>query len=246
MKQLMNRTFNCIGQAVLALVLSVGVQVRTDWTLKTCASLHTLEVSLTTTETAHATTTLGVGRQGQFNMPTTRRRVTADEVIASYTPTVVSPEEWALLAPFVKDHVAAVADETWIPDTTRGTLRLVTRLAAHVVSRGRSLTVGAVFTDSAINSFCHHHLNAGANHVQGSSRATLHRIAKAVNPNFDGPRERPEYGSDSKHPPYTEGGTSRGFVSGRARSATSPDVSKRTFCSLSRSVLACGRRRLPT
>lgn len=200
----MNSTFKHTGQALFALIAVVSVQICTDWTLTTCASVHTPEVSLTTTETAHATTTLGVGGKGQFNMSTTRRRVTADEVIASYTPTVVSPDEWALLAPFVKEHVAAVVDETWTPDTTRGALRLVTRLASHVVSQGRSLTVGAVCTDSAINSFCYHHLNAGANHVQGSSRATLRRIAKAVNSNFDGPRERPEYGSDSKHPPYTE------------------------------------------
>lgn len=137
-------------------------------------------------------------------MNTTTTRKNPHQVIADYTPKVVEPHEWDVVAPFVREYVSAVAEETWSPDQCRLALRLVTRLAVHVFNAGRSVSVATVFSESAINAFCHQELDTAATHVRGTSRAMLRRIAKQVNKNFDGPRERPEYGNDSKAAPYTE------------------------------------------
>ena len=137
-------------------------------------------------------------------MTTTTTRKDVHQVIAAYTPKVVEPHEWDVVAPFVREHVAAVASADWPADQCRNALRLVTRLAVHVFNAGRDVSVAAVFSEGAINAFCHQELDTAATHVRGTSRATLRRIAKQVNPNFDGPRQRPEYGNESKAAPYTE------------------------------------------
>lgn len=137
-------------------------------------------------------------------MATTTTRKDVHQVIAAYRPKVVEPHEWDVVAPFVREHVAAVASADWLADQCRNALRLVTRLAVHVFNAGRDVSVAAVFSEGAINAFCHQELDTAATHVRGTSRATLRRIAKQVNPNFDGPRQRPEYCNESKAAPYTE------------------------------------------
>lgn len=137
-------------------------------------------------------------------MTATATRRDPHQVIAAYTPKVVESHEWDVVAPFVREHVGSVASPDWSADQCRHALRLVTRLAVHVFNSGRSVSVSTVFSESAINAFCHQELDTAATHVRGTSRAMLRRIAKQVNENFDGPRQRPEYGNESKAAPYTE------------------------------------------
>ena len=178
------------------------VAFATIWTLTTLRCRPRLVFNSTTTEQDQATTTCLVG-QGKLNMNTVKR-TDPFEVIAAYTPKVVTEERWSELSAFVRTAVGNTVEETWTADRTRNALRLVTKLCNFVLRTGRDLTVEAVFTDDMVSAFSHNELASDTTHVRGSSRAVLRKVGLANNPDFDAPRLRPEYGSDSGSAPYTE------------------------------------------
>jgi len=155
-----------------------------------------------TTGIDRATTTCLVG-QGKLNMNTVKR-TDPFEVIAAYTPKVATEERWSELSGFVRTAVGNTVEDTWTADRTRNALRLVTKLCNFVLHTGRDLSVEAVFTDDMVSAFSHNELASDTTHVRGSSRAVLRKVGLANNPDFDAPRLRPEYGSDSGSAPYTE------------------------------------------
>lgn len=178
------------------------VAVATTWTLTTSRCRPRLVFKSFTTGIDRATTTCLVG-QGKLNMNTVKR-TDPFEVIAAYTPKVVTEERWSELSGFVRTAVGNAVEETWTADRTRNALRLVTKLCNFVLRTGRDLSVEAVFTDDMVSAFSHNELASDTTHVRGSSRAVLRKVGLANNPDFDAPRLRPEYGSDSGSAPYTE------------------------------------------
>lgn len=188
--------FRAVAQAIKT--LSVGrLRPTSAWT--NSRRRPTIGLTLSTTEIAHATTTMNVGGQGKLVMSSVK---TPNEVISAYRPTVISKDRWQTIAPFVREQVTSAADPNWTPDQTRNALRIVTRFVDYASITGRPLTVESVFIDSLVTAFVHHELDY-TTHVKGSARATLRAVAKAVNPDFDGPRNTPEYGTDKKLAPYT-------------------------------------------
>ena len=87
------------------------VAVATTWTLTTLRCRPRLVFNSTTTEQDQATTTCLVG-QGKLNMNTTKR-TDPFEVIAAYTPKVVTEERWSELSGFVRTAVGNTVEETW-------------------------------------------------------------------------------------------------------------------------------------
>lgn len=179
------------------------VAFATAWTLTTLRCRPRLVFKSFTTGIDQVTTTRLVG-QGKLNMNTTKR-TDPFEVIAAYTPKVVSEKRWSELSGFVRTAVGNTVEDTWSADRTRNALRLVTKLCNFVLRTGRDLSVEAVFTDDMVSAFSHNELASDTTHVRGSSRAVLRKVGLANNPDFDAPRLRPEYGSDSGSAPYTEG-----------------------------------------
>lgn len=135
----------------------------------------------------------------------TVKRTDPFEVIADYTPKVVTEERWSELSGFVRAAVGNTVEDTWTADRTRNALRLVTKPCNFVLRTGRDLTVEAVFTEDMVSAFTHNELASDTTHVRGSSRAVLRTVGLANNPDFDAPRLRSEYGSDSGSAPYSEG-----------------------------------------
>ena len=107
------------------------VAVATTWTLTTSRCRPRLVFNSTTTEQDQATTTCLVG-QGKLNMNTTKR-TDPFEVIAAYTPKVVTEERWSELSGFVRAAVGNTVEDTWTADRTRNALRLVTKLCLSLI-----------------------------------------------------------------------------------------------------------------
>lgn len=178
------------------------VALATTRTLTTAKCRPRLVFSFSTTEIDLAVTTCLVGQE-KLNMNTTKR-TDPFEVIAAYTPKVVTEERWSELSGFVRTAVGNTVEDTWTADRTRNALRLVTKLCNFVLLTGRDLSVEAVFTEDMVSAFTHNELASDTTHVRGSSRAVLRKVGLANNPDFDAPRLRPEYGTDSGSAPYTE------------------------------------------
>ena len=179
------------------------VAVATTWTLTNWVRRPRLVFKSSTTGIDQVTTTCLVGQE-KLNMNTTKR-TDPFEVIAAYTPKVVSNERWSELSGFVRAAVGNTVEETWTADRTRNALRLVTKLCDFVLLTGRDLSFEAVFTDDMVSAFSHNELASDTTHVRGSSRAVLRKVGLANNPDFDAPRLRPQYGSDSGSAPYNDG-----------------------------------------
>lgn len=195
-------TFSVFPNGWFRLLARSAVALATKWTLTTNLGRPRLVFSFSTTEIDLAVTTCLVGQE-KLNM-TVPKLTDPFEVIQAYTPTVVSEGRWNEVSGFVRAAVGATVDATWSADQTRTALRLVTKLCDHVLTTGRDLSVEGVFNEDTVSSFTHYHLNSYTKHVRGSSRAVLRKVGFANNPDFDGPRLRPEYGTDSGSAPYTE------------------------------------------
>lgn len=126
---------------------------------------------------------------------------TPQEVIANYTPESIPANRWEAVADFVTDAVSAAVTEDWSADKTRAALRTVARLADYVSMIGREVTVEATFNEATVNSFVDQ--SGYSTHVKGTTRSLLRSIGPAVNRDYDTPRKRPQYGTDTKSPPYT-------------------------------------------
>jgi len=194
--------FSVFPNGRFRLLARFAVALATKWTLTTDFRRPRLVFSFSTTEIDLAVTTCLVGQE-KLNM-TVPKLTDPFEVIAAYTPKVVTEERWSELSGFVRTAVGNAVEDTWTADRTRNALRLVTKLCNFVLLTGRDLSVEAVFNEDTVSSFTHYHLTSYTKHVQGSSRAVLRKVGFANNPDFDGPRLRPEYGSDSGSAPYTE------------------------------------------
>lgn len=197
----LNTAFSVFPNGRLRLLARFTVALATEWTLTTNLGRPRLVFSFSTTEIDLAVTTCLVGQE-KLNMPTTKL-TDPFEVIQAYTPTVVSEDRWNEVSGFVRAAVGETVDAFWSADQTRTALRLVTKLCDHVLTTGRDLSVEAVFNEDTVSSFTHYHLTSYTKHVQGSSRAVLRKVGVANNPDFDGPRQRPEYGTDSGSAPYS-------------------------------------------
>ena len=126
---------------------------------------------------------------------------TPQEVIANYTPESIPANRWEAVADFVTDAVSKAATDDWSADKTRAALRSVGQLAEYAWKIGWNLEPDAVFTESMVNSFVDQ--SGYSTHVKGTTRSLLRSIGPAVNRDYDTPRQRPQYGTDTKSPPYT-------------------------------------------
>ena len=126
---------------------------------------------------------------------------TPQKVIANYTPESIPAKRWDAVRDFVTDAVSKAATDDWSADKTRAALRSVGQLADFVSMIGREVTAETVFTEATVNAFVNE--SGYSTHVKGTTRSLLRSIGPAVNRNYDSPRQRPQYGTDTKSPPYT-------------------------------------------
>lgn len=154
--------FVAVAQAIKT--LSVGcLRPTSAWT--NSRRRPTIGLTLSTTEIAHATTTMNVGGQGKLVMISAK---TPNEVFAAYRPKAIAKDRWQKIEPFVREQVTAAADPNWTPDQTRNALRIVTRFVDYASITGCPLTVESVFIDSLVTAFVHHELDY-TTHVKGSA-----------------------------------------------------------------------------